>query len=163
ADPPDALFSRRLQGPAAAETCDLKDDARPARDLLERNRLALRRVLEVMRVAPQHCDPRIGPARSRFEARDPGRDSRKQKAADRANSILPGPPLLHQCAQIAGQIARLLDPKILALDISRLALEQRVRVRKEEARVREPAGRSLDLGRRSVACIYQVVLLSAEC
>src|SRR5829696_2370663 len=109
-DPPDATLACRLQRPEAAGPGDLEHDSRSLRDLAQGDRPALHGVEEVVGIAVQRRDARIGSARACLVAGDEPLDRRHPLAADRADHLLPGRQRQHERSQVTGQITGLLFP-----------------------------------------------------
>ena len=120
ADPPDALLARRVERTEAAAAGNLEDDARAVRDLVQRDLLALRLVVEVLRVAVQQLDPRIRRLRAGLVAGDEAVDRRLLLSADGADYVLARPPLLLERREIADEVAGLLLAEEQALQVRRL-------------------------------------------
>ena len=122
ADALDALLLGRVERAEAALAGHLEDDLRALRDLVERDLLALRLVDEVLRVAVQRLDARVGRLGARLVARDVVVDRRDLLAAD-ARDRLGVVVLGLQAGEVAGEVARLLLLEEQALDVRRLALQ----------------------------------------
>ena len=139
ADPADVLLLGCGQSAEAALAGDLEDDMRPARDLVERELLALRLVDEVLRVGVQRRDPWAGLLRAGAVARDVPVHGRDLQPADRADHLLRASLLLgDEPGEIADQVARLLLLEEQAADVLRLRLHLLLReVDDREVRVGE--------------------------
>ena len=85
ADRGHALLAGRVDRAEAAVACDLEHDVRALRDLVERDLLALGRVVEVVRVRVQELDVRLRRLHRSLEAGDPVVDRRDLDAADRGH------------------------------------------------------------------------------
>ncbi len=87
ADAPDALLLRRVERAEAAAARDLEDDDRARGDLVERDLLALRLVLEVLRVAVERLHARERGLRARLVAGDVAVDRRLLLPADATRRV----------------------------------------------------------------------------
>ena len=148
-DPPDSTLACRLQRPEAAGAGDLEHDSRSLRDLAQGDRPTFHRVEEVVGIAVQRRDARIGSSRPCLVAGNPPLDRRHPLAADRADHLLPGRERQHARSQVTGQIPGLLFPEHEAHDVLR-AMRQLVvsDVDDREPRFGKPGGDSVDRGRR---------------
>src|SRR6266550_682969 len=108
ADAPDVLLLGRVQRAQTAATRHLEDHARALLDLVQRDLLALRLVVPVLRVGIQRRDAGIRGPRSRLVAGDEAIDRRLLLATDRADDVLPRTPLLLEAGEVTDQIAGLL-------------------------------------------------------
>ena len=88
-NPPGPTLACRLQRPETAIAGDLEDDSRSLRDLAQGDRPAFHRV-EVVGIAVQRRDARIGSSRACLVAGDVPLDRRHPLTADRADHLLPG-------------------------------------------------------------------------
>src|SRR3954447_6544414 len=111
------LLLRRVEDAEAALARDLEDDLRTLRDLVERQLLALRLVDEVLRVAVEGLDARVGRLGAGLVARDVVIHRRDLLAADGADDLLAARVLGVQAREVAGQVARLLLGEEQALDV----------------------------------------------
>ena len=107
-DTPDSTLACRLQGPETAHVGDLEHDSRALRDLAQGDRPTFDGVEEVVGVAVQRCDARIGSSRACLVAGNPPLHQRQPLAADRADHLLAGRERQHERRQVAGQITGLL-------------------------------------------------------
>ena len=140
ADRGHALLAGRVDRAEAAVACDLEDDVRALRDLVERDLLALGRVVEVVRVRVQELDVRLRRLHRRLEAGDPVVDRRDLDAADRGH----GAALRRQRGDDAGEVPRLLSGKDHAegvVDCARLGLFAAVVARRRRRSGRRPRTR----------------------
>src|SRR5215216_2814166 len=152
-DPPDPTLACRLQRPEAAGPGDLEHDSRSLRDLAQSDRPTFRGVEEVVGVAVQRRDTRIGSSRACLVAGDPALDRRHPLAADRADHLLPGREPQHERSQVTGQITGLLFPKHEAHYVLR-AMRQIIvgDVDDREPRFGKPGGDFVDRGGGSASC-----------
>ena len=118
-NPPDSTLACRLQRPETAIAGDLEDDSRSLRDLAQGDRPAFHRVVEVVGIAVQRRDARIGSSRACLVAGDVPLDRRHPLAADRADHLLPGRERQHERSQVTGQVTGLLFPEHEAHDVRR--------------------------------------------
>ena len=141
-----------------------KIDARALLDLVQRDLLALRLVGEVLRVAVQHRDPRIGGLRARLVAGDEAVDRRLLLAADGADDVLARPPLLLEPGEVADEVAGLLLAEEEAEEVRRLVrLLGLVDVDDREVRLREVRRDGVDRRRLGEAdADRQVIALARE-
>ena len=148
-DPPDSTLSCRLQRPESAGAGDLEHDSRALRDLAQGDRPTFHGVEEVVGIAVQRRDARIGSSRACLVAGDEPLDRRHPLAADRADHLLPGRERQHERSQVAGQITGLLFAEHEAHDVLR-AMRQIVvgDVDDREPRFGKPGGDSVDRGGR---------------
>src|SRR6476659_6556299 len=118
ADALDALLLGGVEDAEAALAGDLEDDLRAARDLVERDLLALRLVDEVLGVAVQRLDRRVRRLGARLVAGDVVVDRRDLLAADardRRDVVVLGV----QAGEVTRQVAGLLLLEQQALDVGR--------------------------------------------
>jgi hypothetical protein len=163
-NPPDSTLACRLQRPEAAGAGDREHDSRSLRDLAQGHRPAFHRVGEVVGIAVQRRDARVGSSRPCLVAGDPPLDRRHPPAADRADHLLPGRERQHERSQVTRQITGLLLLEHEAHDVLR-ALRQIVvgGIDDREPRFRKPGGDPVDRGGRKDSCSDdEVVLLSRE-
>src|SRR5215217_5445847 len=152
ADAPNALLLRRVEGAEATGAGDLEHDSRSLRDLAQGDRPTFHRVGEVVGIAVQRREARIGSSRPCLVA------------ADRADHVLPGRERQHERSQVTGQITGLLFPEHETHDVLR-AMRQIVvgDVDDREPRFGKPGGDSVDRGGRKRSCSDdEVVLLSRQ-
>ena len=137
ADPPHVLLLRGVERAETAPARNLEHDAGAARDLGERQLLALREIHPVVRVAPHDLDARDGLLGTGDVARDVAIDRRLFEAADGADHIA-ARAFLGKRAEVADQVADLLLPEDQPFDVLRLAFQVGVRhVDDRKLRVRE--------------------------
>src|SRR5262245_30945545 len=110
-DPPDPTLACRLQRPEAAGAGDLEHDSRSLRDLAQGDRSTFHGVDEVVGIAVQRRDARIGSSRACLIAGDPPFDRRHPLAADRADYLLSGRERQDERSQVTGQITGLFFPE----------------------------------------------------
>src|SRR5215216_2605801 len=164
ADAPNALLLRRVEGAEATGAGHLEHDSRSLRDLAQGDRPTFHRVGEVVGIAVQRRDARIGSSRPCLVAGNPPLDRRHLLAADRADHLLPGRERQHERSQVTGQITGLLFTEHEAHDVLR-AMRQIVvgEVDDGEPRFGKPGGDSVDRGGGKEGCSDdEVVLLSRE-
>src|SRR5215204_1055726 len=118
-NPPDSTLSCRLQRPETARVGDLEHDSRALRDLAQGDRPTLHGVDEVVGIAVQRRDARIGSSRACLVAGNPPLHRRHPLAADRADHLLAGREPQHERSQVTGQITGLLFPEHEAHDVLR--------------------------------------------
>src|SRR5690242_12060227 len=126
ADPPDPGVVRRVQGAEAARAGDVELDLRARVDLVLCDRLALRRVEEVLRVALQDLDARVALLRTRLVAGEEGIDRRDLDAADEPDDLVAARLLDHQACEAAGEVRVLLRRIRQAFDVLDARLLERV-------------------------------------
>src|SRR3954470_10492779 len=117
ADPPDLLLLRRVERADPAQACNVEDDLRAGRDLVERELLALVLRDEVLRVVDEDLHLRVRALRAELVARDPDVDRRDLHAADRADHLLAALLLRHQRREGADETAALVRGVGQALDV----------------------------------------------
>src|SRR5215203_2425370 len=165
-DPPDSTLACRLQRPEAAGPGDLEHDSRSLRDLAQGDRPTFHGVEEVVGIAVQHRDARIGSSRACLVAGNPPLDRRHPLAADRADHLLPGREPQHERSQVTGQITGLLLPEHEAHYVL-WAIRQIIvgDVDDREPRFGKPGGDFVDRGGGNASCgndscsDHEVVLL----
>ena len=163
-DPPDSTLACRLQRPEAAGAGDLEHDSRALRDLAQGDRPPFHGVYEVVGIAVQRRDARIGSLRSCLVPGDPPLDRRHPLAADRADHLLPGSERQYERSQVTGQIPALLLAERQAQDVRR-AMRQLIvgGVDDREPRFGKPGRDPVDRGgRKDTNSDDEVVLLSRE-
>ncbi len=163
ADPPDALVLRRRERAEAASSGDLEDDLRARCDLVQRELLALGLVLPVLRVRPRHLRPRHCRLCTGLVAGDEAVDRRLLEATHGADRLAAGLLGLER-AEVPDEVAHLLLAEEEALDVRRLALQERlVDVDDREVRVGEPLGGRRDrVALREADPDDEVVALAGE-
>src|SRR5579884_3174098 len=107
ADAPDLRVVGRAEHAEPAEAGDLELDLRALADLVLRDGLALVLRHEVLRVADQHLDLRVGELRAVLVAHDVVVDGRDLDPAHGADDLLAAVLLHHLAGQVADQAARL--------------------------------------------------------
>ncbi len=145
ADAPDPGALRGVERAEAARAGDVELDLRALIDLVLRDRLALRLIDEVLRVADEHRDARVARLRAGLVAREEAVDRRDLDAADHADGLLAALLLHHEPGEAADEVGVLLRRVGQAFDVldERLALGVRERrnvrrvVGDRELRVRE--------------------------
>jgi hypothetical protein len=152
-DPPDPTLACRLQRPEAAGPGDLEHDSRSLRDLAQSDRPTFRGVEEVVGIAVQRRDARIGASRACLVAGNPPLDRRHPLAADRADHLLPGREPQHERSQVTGQITGLLFPEHEAHYVL-WAMRQIIvgDVDDREPRFGKPGGDFVDRGGGNASC-----------
>src|SRR5437763_3722228 len=126
ADPPDAGLVGRVERAEAARAGDVELDLRARVDLVLRDRLALRLVDEVLRVADQDLDAGIALRRARLVAGEERVDRRDLDAADDADRLRAALLLDHQAREAAHEVGVLLRRVRQALDVLDAGLRERV-------------------------------------
>src|SRR5258708_39633281 len=145
ADAPDPGALRGVERAEAARAGDVELDLRALIDLVLCDRLALRLIDEVLRVADEHRDAWVARLRAGLVARKEAVDRRGLDAADHAEGLLAALLLHHEPGEAADEVGVLLRRVGQAFDVldERLALGVRERrnvrrvVRDRELRVRE--------------------------
>ena len=107
ADALHALLLGRVERAETAAAGDREDDLRALADVLEAELLALGLVDEVLRVAVQRLDVRVGRLRARLVAGDVGVDRRDLLAADRRDDLVAALVLDVQAGHVADEVAGL--------------------------------------------------------
>src|SRR3954447_16265288 len=170
ADAPDLLLARGVERGQTALAGDLEDHVAALGDLRLGQALALVLGHEVVRVAVQELDARIGGLGPRLEARDVVVDRRDLEAADRRHHVLRVQPgetalLLQQAGHVPDEVPGVLLTEQQALDVLGL-LDRLVRDRLVDDRelgVRELLGHLADgLGHQEADRDHEVVLLGGE-
>ena len=113
------MLSCRLQRPEAAGPGDLEHDSRSLRDLTQGDRPPFQGIEEVVRIAVQYRDARIGRCRPCVVAGNEPFDRRHRLAADRADHLLPRRERQHERGKVASKIASLLLAEHEGLDVLR--------------------------------------------
>src|SRR5215208_335403 len=164
ADALDVLLLRRVERAEAALAGDLEDDLRALRDLVERELLAEVLLDEVLRVAVEGLDVRVGLLGAGLEAGDVAVDRRDLLAADRGDDLVAALVLDVEPGQRADEVAGLVLLEQEAVDVRGLALHRGLRVVDDrELRVGELLGDGLDrLGHQEADADHEVVLLLGE-
>src|SRR4051794_32076169 len=164
ADALDALLLRRVQRAEAALAGDLEDHLRALGDLVERLLLAEVLLDEVLRVAVERLDARVGLLGAGLEARDVAVHRRDLLAADRGDDLLAARVLGVEARERAGEVAGLVLLEQQAADVLGLALEAgRREVDDREVRGRELLGdRRHRVRHQEADADHDVVLLLRE-
>ena len=164
ADAPDALLLRRVKRAQAAAARNLEDRSGALLDLVQRDLLALRLIREVLRVAVQHLDARVGGLRAGLIARDETIDRRLLLTADRTDHVRARAPLLLEAREVADEVAGLLLVEEQTEEVRRLVrFLGLVDVDDGEVRVREVRRHGVDRGRLGEAdADRQVIGLARE-
>src|SRR5215207_1773710 len=163
----DALHVLLLGGVERAEAAlagDLEDDLRALRDLVERELLAEVLLDEVLRVAVEGLDVRVGLLGAGLEAGDVAVHRRDLLAADRRDDLVAALVLDVERGERAGEVAGLVLLEQQAVDVLRLALHRGLRVVDDrEVRVGELLGDGLHrLGHEEADADHDVVLLLGQ-
>src|SRR5262245_22004294 len=140
ADAPLAGAVRRAEPAEAAAPGRREDDLRFALQLVERDLLALRLIVEgqVVRVAVDDRDLRVGPRGARLVAGEVAHDRRNGVRADAADDLRPLLVFDDEAGDVPNQVASLLLAELEAANVPRMGLELReVDVDAGELRVRE--------------------------
>src|SRR6266446_2997288 len=135
ADAPDPRLLRSVQRAEAARPRDVELDLRALVDLVLRDRLALRLVDEVLRVALEHRDARVARLRAGLVAREEAVDRRDLDAADDADRLLAALLLHHQAGEAPDEVRVLLRRIGQALDVLDEGVALLVRERRDVGRV----------------------------
>src|SRR5581483_9262148 len=147
-----ALLLGRVERAETAAAGHLEDDLRALADLVERDALALVLRHEVLRVAVERLDARVGRLRAGLEARDVADHGRDRDAAHRADDVLRavarGEALGLETGEVADLVADLVLGEDQTLEVLRdLRLREvrdRVHVDARELDLRELLGHLLD-------------------
>src|SRR5215208_1822161 len=164
ADALDVLLLRRVERAEAALAGDLEDDLRALRDLVERELLAEVLLDEVLGVAVEGLDVRVGLLGAGLEAGDVAVDRRDLLAADRGDHLVAALVLDVEPRQRSDEVAGLVLLEQQAVDVRGLALHQGLRVVDDrEVRVRKLLGDGLHrLGHQEADADDEVVLLLGQ-
>ena len=162
--PCDALLLGRVERAEAALAGDLEDDLRALRDLVERELLAEVLLDEVLGVAVEGLDVRVGLLGAGLEAGDVGVHRRDLLAADRGDDLVAALVLGVERGERADEVAGLVLLEQQAVDVRGLALHRGLRVVDDrEVRVGELLGDGLHrLGHQEADADHDVVLLLGE-
>src|SRR5215216_640534 len=164
ADALDVLLLRRVERAEAALAGDLEDDLRALRDLVERELLAEVLLDEVLGVAVEGLDVRVGLLGAGLEAGDVAVDRRDLLATDRGDHLVAALVLDVEPRQRSDEVAGLVLLEQQAVDVRGLALHQGLRVVDDrEVRVRKLLGDGLHrLGHQEADADDEVVLLLGQ-
>src|SRR5215212_1763718 len=164
ADTHHVLLLGGVERAEAALAGDLEDDLRALRDLVERELLAEVLLDEVLRVAVEGLDARVGLLGAGLEAGDVAVDRRDLLAADRGDDLIAALVLDVEARERARKVPRLVLLEQQAVDVLGLALQARAReVDYREVRGRELLGdRGHCVGHEEADADHDVVLLLGE-
>src|SRR5690349_14241706 len=161
ADAHDALLLGGVERAEAALAGDLEDDLRALRDLVERELLAEVLLDEVLGVAVEGLDARVGLLRAGLVAGDVAVHRRDLLAADRGDDLVAALVLGVERGERADEVTGLVLLEQQAVDVLRLRLHRGLRVVDDrELGVRELVGDGLHrLGHQEADADHEVVLL----
>ena len=162
--PTTALLLGRVERAEAALAGDLEDDLRALRDLVERELLAEVLLDEVLGVAVEGLDVRVGLLGAGLVAGDVGVHRRDLLAADRGDDLVAALVLGVERGERADEVAGLVLLEQQAVDVRGLALHRGLRVVDDrEVRVGELLGDGLHrLGHQEADADHDVVLLLGQ-